>query len=415
MLLVNLAYLFSERALVVSLLRNKFTWGLLVLFFVWPVLGAIYPMFNGYSMKREIVLHAFYITTLLGAAVYVLRVSYARARLLVYVCFCVSIFGILAQVFLPGFFMSVAVMAEGSGEAFAFGRAAGFFVNPNVAGRFVILLYFVLMLSPKKLGALEILAVTVVSFGAVLLTASRSSLLIALVTFVYVVGHQLAVPYVRGRLSVSPGRLFLGGGGVAVIAALSVLILPTASKYVLENTDVGGTKNASTRFDFFAHGLDGFIERVEEEAVKRWYTVEPYVDGFKESWLFGRGLAGYRIYKTENYLALTPHNTVFAMWMNYGVFYIICGFTCYFAMALSPRMRLIENHLKMIFSPILFIVLMGIMFTYDGLFAQRGLYIIMGMLLALYCAPSDWLKYDQFMSEQSIFKKKRRRGHGRRF
>lgn len=415
MLLVNLAYLFNERAVVVSLMRNQLTWGLLVLFFGWPVIGAIYPILNGYSLTREVVLQAFYFTTLLGSAVYVLRVSYARARLLVCICFWVSIFGLFAQFILPSFFMSVAPLAEGSGEAFAYGRAAGFFVNPNVAGRFVILLYLVVMLSSKKLRAFEILIVTTVAFAGILLTASRSSLLIALVAFVYVVGHKLAVPYIRGRLSFNPGRIFIGGVGIAVVVGMAVFVLPIASKYVLENTDVGATKNASQRFDFFTHGISGFIERVEEEALLRWYTVEPYVEGFKESWLFGKGLAGYRIYKQEHYLALTPHNTIFAMWMNYGVFYVIFGFTCYLAMALSPRMRLIENHLKMIFSPIMFIVLIGIMFTYDGLFAQRGLYIMIGIFLALYCAPNNWLKYDQFMSEQSIFKKKRRRGHGRRF
>jgi hypothetical protein len=410
MFLLNLAYLFSERAVVVSLMRNQFTWALLVLFFIWPVIGAIYPILNGYSLAREVVLQMFYTTTLLGTAVYVLKVSFARARLLVCICFWVSIVGIFAQVLLPGFFFAVAALAEGSGEAFAYGRAAGFFVNPNVAGRFVILLYLVLMLSPKKLGAFKILAVTTVAFAAIVLTASRSGLLIALVAFVYVVGHKLAVPYIRGRLSLNPGRLFAGVVGVAVVFGIAVFVLPIASKYVLENTEVGATKEASKRFDFFAHGIGGFIERVEEEALLRWYTVEPYVDGFKESWLFGKGLAGYRIYKTEHALALTPHNTIFAMWMNYGVFYVIFGFTCYFAMALSPRMRLIENHLKMIFYPIIFIVLIGIMFTYDGLFAQRGLYIMIGMLLAVYCAPVDWFKYDEYMSEQSVFRKSRRRG-----
>jgi len=409
MLLVNLAYLFSERAVLADLLRHKLTWALLVLFFIWPLLGALFPMFNGYSMKREIVLQAFYATTLLGAGVYVLRVSYARARLLAYACFGVSIVGIFAQIFLPGFFMSVAVMAEHSGETFAFGRAAGFFVNPNVAGRFVILMYLLLMLSPKKLGALEILAVTTVSFAAVLLTASRSSLLLSMGVIVYVIGHRFSVPYIRGRMTFSPGRFVLGSITIVVLAVMAAFILPLASKFVLEKTDVGSTKHASERFDFFAHGFGGFVDRVEEEAVKRWYTVEPYVDGFKESWLFGRGLSGYRIYKTENYLALTPHNTIFAMWLNYGVFYVLFGFFCFFVVAVSPRMRLVENHLGMSFAPILFLTLLGIMFTYDGLFAQRGFYIMVGLFLGLYCAPVRWFDFDRNMSEAPLLGKSRRR------
>lgn len=409
MLLVNLAYLFSERAVLADLIRHKLTWGLLVLFLLWPLLGAIYPMFSGYSMKRTIILQLFYTSMCLGAAVYLLRVSFARARLFVYTCFGVSVLGICAQIFLPGFFTSVAVMAENSGEVFAFGRAAGFFVNPNVAGRFVVLMYLLLMLSPKKLGALEILAVSAVSFGAVLLTASRSSLLIAMVVITYVIGHRFSVPYIRGRLTFNPARFILGGMAIVVFAAMSAFVLPMASKFVLEKTDVGSTKHASERFDFFAHGLGGFIERVEEEAVKRWYTIEPYMDGFQESWIFGRGLAGYRIYKTENYLALTPHNTIFAMWMNYGVFYVLFAFFCFFIVVVSPRMRLVENHLGMSFSPILFLMLIGIMFTYDGLLAQRGFYVMIGLFLGLYCAPAGWLDFDCHMAEAPLLRKQRRR------
>lgn len=409
MLLVNLAYLFSERVVLANLLRHKLTWGLLILFFIWPLLGALFPMFSGYNMKREILLQAFYTTTLLGAGVYVLRVSYARARLLTYACFVVSIVGIFAQIFLPGFFMSVAVMAEGAGDVFAYGRSGGFFVNPNVAGRFVILMYLLLMLSPKQIGALEILAVTAVSFGAVLLTASRSSLLLCMLAIVYVIGHRFSVPYIRGRMTFSPGRFILGSGAIVILAVMAAFILPLASKFVLEKTDVGSTKHASERFDFFAYGFGGFVERVQEEAVKRWYTVEPYVDGFKESWLFGRGLAGYRIYKSENYLALTPHNTIFAMWMNYGVFYVLFGFFCFFVVAISPRMRLVENHLGMSFTPILFLMLIGIMFTYDGLFAQRGFYIMVGLFLGLYCSPVGWFDFDRNMSEAPLLRKQRRR------
>jgi hypothetical protein len=408
MLLVNLAYLFSERVVLANLLRHKLTWGLLILFFIWPLLGALFPMFSGYNMKREILLQAFYTTTLLGAGVYVLRVSYARARLLTYACFVVSIVGIFAQIFLPGFFMSVAVMAEGAGDVFAYGRSGGFFVNPNVAGRFVILMYLLLMLSPKQIGALEILAVTAVSFGAVLLTASRSSLLLCMLAIVYVIGHRFSVPYIRGRMTFSPGRFILGSGAIVILAVMAAFILPLASKFVLEKTDVGSTKHASERFDFFAYGFGGFVERVQEEAVKRWYTVEPYVDGFQESWLFGRGLAGYRIYKSENYLALTPHNTIFAMWMNYGVFYVLFGFFCFFVVAISPRMRLVENHLGMSFTPILFLMLIGIMFTYDGLFAQRGFYIMVGLFLGLYCSPVGWFDFDRNMSEAPLLRKQRR-------
>jgi hypothetical protein len=408
MLLLNMVYLFDERDYALELMRHKLTWALMILFFFWPVIWSAYPIISGYSLKREILLQTFYVTTLLGSAVFVRRLSYSRARLLLYVSFGVSVIGILAQALLPGLFFAIARIAEGSGEVFAYGRAAGFFVNPNVAGRFIVLFYLVLMLSAKKIGAVEMILLSLVSFCAVLFTASRSSLLIAIVVIIYVVGHRFAVPYIRGHLSFQPARFVLGGIAVLVFALLALFILPVASRFVLDKTDVGATKNASARFEMFAYGIDGFVESVENEALNRWYTVEPYVAGFDESWILGRGLAGYRIYKKEHNLLLTPHNTIFAMWLNYGVFYVLFGSVCFIAVLLSPRMRHVENHLGMSFSLILFLALIGIMFTYDGLFAQRGFYVLIGAFLAEYSAPQHWFQYDKLMAHQSFFRKRRK-------
>jgi hypothetical protein len=63
----------------------------------------------------------------------------------------------------------------------------------------------------------------------------------------------------------------------------------------------------------------------------------------------------------------------------------------------------------MSFAPILFLALLGIMFTYDGLFAQRGFYIMVGLFLGLYCAPAGWFDFDRNMSEAPLLRKQRRR------
>lgn len=409
MLLLNLVYLFSERQVLFNLMRNKMTWLLLVLFFVWPVVGAIYPTFQGYRVVREVALQLLYTSLVLGVAVLTVRISFARVRTLVFACFFVSVFGIYVQALLPGIFGAIAILPEGSGDVFVFGRSSGFFVNPNVAGRVVILMYLVLALSSKKMGSLYILALSLVAFLAVLLTASRSSLLIALVVFAYVIGHRLVIPYVRGHFSINPVRL-LSGSVLLIAFSISVLIvLPLASKYVLEETAVGTTKNLSQRFEIFAYGFAGFTERVEEEALGRWYTIEPYLDGFKESWLFGRGLAGYRIYKIENFLVLTPHNTIFAMWLNYGVFYILLASATVVIFLLSPRTRLMEKELGIVFSPILIIAVLGIMFTFDGLMDQRSFYVFIGPFLALSCVPIRWFDYNRYVAQQSLFTRKHRR------
>lgn len=399
-LLLNFGYMFVERRTLAGLLRQPIVVCLIILLFVWPVLWAIGPMFHGYGLKREIILQLLFISLTLSTAVFVIRNSYATVRRLVILCFIVTVMGMLAQLLLPSLFYRVASSAALTGEVFSYGRIAGFYVNPNNAARFIILMYILIMMSPRSVSVPHMAFYALATAGAVLLTGSRSSLLIMMVVLLAVLGLRFAFPFLRSKFSVKPERLALALGAVLGMTILLVVATPIASKYVLENTEMGTKKNMAKRLEFFGSGYGGLYDNLQEEALGRWSTVEPYLDGFSESWFFGRGMAGYRVYRNENYIPLTPHNTIFALWLDFGVFYIVAGFGVIIYMVSSRRMREVEQHVGLFFSPILFICLMGVAFTFDSLFLQRAFYVVIGIVVALYCSPRGWFQYDSRSANQ---------------
>ena len=59
--------------------------------------------------------------------------------------------------------------------------------------------------------------------------------------------------------------------------------------------------------------------------------------------------------------------------------------------------------------PIIFIVCMGIMFTYDAFLYQRGLYVMIGGIIALYFAPKDWFQFNAFVGQQPLIRRRRKK------
>lgn len=408
-LIVNCCYLASERAILSTLLHSRLIWFILLLLLLWPITASLYPMFNGVGLAREVVLQLFYTTTLLGTVVFTLKRGFERFRDVFFFSFVVTLIGLCLQAFLPSAFVKVASLSDGVAEVFAFGRVGGFFVNPNVAARFIIFFYIILMMTSKKLSNLQVLLVTLLAFGAVMLTVSRSSLVIMFVTVLLVLGQRFGAPYIKGRMAINPVRLLLGLSLVIVAAFMAITALIIASNYILNETNLGSRSGTAKRFELMSGGVDGFKYVIEEEIRGRWYTVEPYIDGFKESWFLGSGLAGHRIYMVKHFIPLVPHNTIFCAWFDYGILYILSGCICFGIVAFSPRMRFAESYLGLFFMPIMFIVCMSIMFTYDALFAQRGFYVMVGGIVALYLAPTEWFQFNTYVAEQPLFRRFRRR------
>jgi hypothetical protein len=414
MLVVNLFYLFHERRLVGMFFRQPVMWVLLLLFYIWPLIAAVPPMFHGYGMAREIVLQTFYMSFMLGTAVFVIRNSYARTWWLLLICFSVSVFGMLLQTYLPSIFYKLASSSSLVGGVFSYGRAGGFFANPNNAARFVILMFIFLCMFPRRLSFWFQFLLGGTTLFAVLLTASRSSLIILAAVFLTIYGFKFAFPNIRERIDLRPERLFLATCVIIVVLIGIGVAAPMTFRYMAENTDAGDNKGMANRLEFFTTGFSGFVEGVEQEAIGRWSTVEPYVEGFKESWMFGRGMAGYRTYRMENRIPLTPHNTIFASWMDYGFGYILVGLLLLVQMLVSRRMWVAQKHMGLLFYPILLICLLGVMFTFDALFTQRGIYVVFGIVVALYCAPPEWFRFDQNASQQPILPWKKAKMRGRR-
>lgn len=413
LILLGLAfYLVSERRTVASFIRNPVVIVCSILFFVWPLIYAIIPTIQGYSVKREIVLQTYYLLLFYGTITYVIRNGLLAGQRLVFVCFSITIFGIVSETFYPEFFYGIAIPGEEVAESFAYGRAGGFFINPNNGGRFVILMYLLLQLSPRPIPLTRLILLSAITFGVVLLTASRSSMAVAILAILGVFAARYAVEWADRRMMFRPERLFLSLIGLPALGLILFISLGFFGAAFANFSGLGQSAGASDRLRFFTTGFSGLVEVVEEEALVRYYTVEPYIPAFKETWTLGRGLAGYRIYRGQTGIDLTPHNTLFVLWFDYGIAYILVVCFATYRFLVSQRTRRAERHAGIAFSFIFVGAIFVIMFTFDALMTQRPTYVVLGFLLACSSAPPAWFQYDSFRSELKS-KKRSRQGSWR--
>lgn len=409
MIIAMVAYIIAERRIFASIVVNPVYIYCSVLFLVWPFLYYLFSAFKGYNLTRELVLQVYYLLLLTGTMIFVIRNGLLATRKVVLICYLVTIAGILAQTFYPSAFFRVALAAEEVSGSFTYGRAGGFFINPNTAARFVTLIFLMLMLSPRHISMAKLLGYSSITFLTVLLTASRSSAVIAMVAIVGVFIVRYAVPWVKGRRIFAPERLFLSALGGLSLAVLLYLGLSLGGKFLLENSDLGNSVRASDRLLFFTTGFSGFVSVIQEEAEGRYATVEPFLPEFKENWILGTGLAGHRIYRAQNGIPLTPHNTLFTVWFDYGVAYFLALLYAVGAFLVSQKTRRVERHLNFSFSYVFVAVMLLVSFTYDGLVVERPTYVILGFFLAGCVAPSGWFEHDARHSQLKSLGKSRSR------
>lgn len=385
------AFLFLERQTASDLLRKTETKWVIVILLVWPLLYALYTMRLGVTLKREIVLQVFYVVLVLATMVYIRRSGFLSFRRLIIVSFWVSVLGIVLDLFFPGVFYRLAADGEEVVGKLAFGRAGGFFLNPNNAGRFLILMYLFILMNPRRVSIIRFTGLSTVLMLTVLLTGSRSSLLICGAAIIAVLIVKYSTSRRLGRFQVSVPRLV---GSISLLGLLSIgsiFLVVKGANVILEKTEAGMRMSAASRYDMFTTGMEGFVDTFLAEAGGRFETVTPYLERFRDSYLIGNGMAGMRIYKERNGISLVPHNTFFLLAFDYGILYPIVLTALAVLYCFGRTIRRAEFVTGLAFSPIFMAVLLLISFTYDALFSTRGMYIVFGALLALRVCPESGL------------------------
>jgi hypothetical protein len=143
----------------------------------------------------------------------------------------------------------------------------------------------------------------------------------------------------------------------------------------------------------FSNGFDEFVNIFIEEGRGRLETTEPYLGKFKGSFYIGNGMAGARIFKAVNQIELLPHNTFFLIAFDYSVFYLILTLIGLLFYCLGSRIRIAEFNTGILFSPIFIAVFIAVGFTYDALFNNRAIYVIIGALLCIRAFPETIASY----------------------
>lgn len=389
LIVATVFYVFSELQTVKLVSRTiEFRWACL-LFLVWPLVYAFVSLYRGAPLLRETVLQFFYLLLVLGVMVYIRKNGFKSFSRVVHFSFWFSVLGIVLDMFFPNVFFQLVLKNPDLVEKMSFGRAGGFYLNPNQAGRFLIFMYLIILMRRKSGGLLYFLFLSAVLLVCVILTGSRSGLLICgmVVSTVIILRYSAALQ--RGQFKLKFNRLIGSGLLLSLLAGVGVAMIVFGSNLLLEKTKIGQQVNSSKRMDMFTTGTSGFVDSLIEQAQGRFYTLDPYWGRFKESFLWGNGLSGMRIYKFGNGIELVPHNTFFVLIFDYGLLYLVVLSLATVRYCMGRRIRLAEYNCGFFFSVVTLMSIILICFTYEGLPTTRGFYVVLGCMLALRAFPDS--------------------------
>lgn len=393
-IVANSIYLFTYRDMVFSILRKPAVQVALVLFLIWPVLWVGLSFFKGYTLYREIVLQFYYAFLFLGTIVFILREGWQYFRKIIIIAFGISIFGMVLDMFFPAVFAAIAASAAEDGLQTMFGRANGFFLNPNNAGRFLILMYVLCVMKYGKISKPFFLGISFVLPVMLLFTGSRSSLLIGAIVIALVVFLRLSGKQGRFITEFNAARIFMATLVLGLFCTVSIFGVALGSNWILNNTEVGMRQNASLRYEMFTGGSGQFFQAVRNEIEGRFYTLEPYNERLKDSFILGNGTAGMRIYRAINNISLTPHNTLYLLLFDYGILYLISFVVAMLALCFSRKMRRAEKYMGFMFSFVFLVAFTLIFFTFEAMLTIRGTYVVIGAIIALRIADEQFFQKD---------------------
>jgi len=290
-------YLFTVATFLYIVIKNKFSalvnipHGIWLWIWIFLIQGLIWYLISGQSIQADQALVTDYITVsaLLFILIVILnsaeRVKIARIALLA-----------VALSVIPGivsdFFDPLYTKVEG--------RAAGVYVNPNVAGEMIVLIMIgSLPLIPRKLSFWYCIVMGLV----VLITFSRTSITIWIVAMV-----GLSIGGIFGNKNEKP---IIAIGGIVVIIILALALFSGEALRVMESIGMDRYLTDSTR-----SRISGLSEAVDDKSADdRLIVARGAWDKIKEKPFLGHGIG----YAKEWEYDKSTHNTYLLFFMETGI------------------------------------------------------------------------------------------------
>jgi O-antigen ligase len=384
LLVLNILYLlFMVRYSTMVLLKVGMIEWLFVLL-IWPLITAFYaPSFE----IREIGLQLYYFTLFYGAIVYTVANGLPSMHRLMTVSLVLTIFGMGLNLINPQYFEVVSDMAEA--KVLKQARVCGFILQPNQLAVCINLMFIGWFSLRKWKNAWLEMIVIIMFLLAVLLTGSRTGMLLAVIVVIFVL-----LPIRKNRKWVINKR-YLMKLGTLMLALVAGIV---AMKFYLAQINYTDKKE------------DELINRMElmldfklsdEDNIKDIENVQARVDAqafywllFKERPLFGHGFGAEAYYKEIGYIFLSAHSDALTFAVEYGVFYPVVFILLLLSIYFKRNRRDIEG----VFDTNTigqFVAVMIPVTLIASIRDTRTSYVVWGMVSAMIYCPKGIFRYDK--------------------
>lgn len=313
LLVVQCMYLVWRWPLTVRLLRRRAILLWLGLLLAWPLLSL---MWAPEQSARLAGLQVYYVSLLLGAAVFVRARGWRPLAQVAGWAILVSIVGLWLSWWRPELFALVRELADTPPDYF--GRPFGFFLQPNDAAMSITALFMLRFVGLKPDRHLPAIAAVLALLTLVVWTGSRSMFVSAIAVGLTFLAHRTT--YFRvGGYRLSPAVRGIVGAMVLVAVSWGVGFGLTAGGDMVRDTPVGAMVERIRSLD---QVNQSFFEQ-DGSAVERLLAMSQYLDLVSRRPFTGYGLGAADTFRATGELPDVSHNLFLELAFHYGIPYVV--------------------------------------------------------------------------------------------
>ncbi len=384
LLILNILYLLIMVRCSTMVFRKVGMIAWLFVLLIWPLITTLYaPSFE----IREIGLQLYYFTLFYGAVVYTVANGLPSMYRLMTASLVLTLIGMGLNLINPQYFEVVSDMAEA--KVLKQARVCGFFLQPNQLAICINLMFIGWFSLRQWKNAWFEMIVIITFLLAVLLTGSRTGMLLAVIVVVFVL-----LPIRRNKKWVINRRYLLKLGMLMFALAVGII----AMKFYLAQINYTDKKE------------DDLIDRMElmlnfkfsnEDNIKDIENVQARMDAQAVYWsllkarpLFGYGFGAESYYKEIGNIFMSAHSDALTYAMEYGIFYPVVFILLLLSLYFKRNRRDIEGVFQT--NTIVQFIAVTIPVTLIASIRDtRTFYVVWGMVFAaIYCSKGIF-RYDK--------------------
>lgn len=356
--------------------------GLFLLVFCCPFISFFY---SPVIQLREVALPILFFLLIFATLVSVQVRGWPEVWRVLEIAIIFNIAGIFLSFFFPQQFIST--FSAGKGDyVLGAGRAAGFFLNGNQSSKALVVMTIAWLAIPRAhLRFWRVSPVLFVSFIAILMTGSRSGLLV----YSCIAGSASIYQYfAKSGRKFNPWKIYFIYMPLLLPLIFGFFIVTLmALKPFLSDDYARNSESLTGRLETYSQGPHAIYKDVKEAANSRWMVSKPYWDAAFDKPFFGHGVRAQHYMRYVSGLELISHNTYVTFAYEYGFIYMVIFPLFMLSFLRLPYRQDAESYFA---QPLMVYFLSAILLLYmtDGAGHElRPTWIVLGALLGLMFRP----------------------------